>query len=432
MVLILVQEQILGFTNSVQDKEGNIFIVGNFTEFNGVINTRSGIAKLWMDGSLMNISHFNPGIGTNFEVRSIALQDDGKLLIGGDFTTYNGTTGIRLPGSIQMVLWTQVSILGLGQMEILTEVLVQSDGKIIIAGDFENYNGTSRNYIARLNSNGTLDPSFNPGIGPNDEIEAIALTSDGRLYIGGYFTEVNGVSRNRIARLYANGSLDTSFDPGTGTNGLVGDIALTPTGHIVIGGEFSFVDGIARGRVAWLDLDGAVWAPFNSSVGANSTVWSVAVLSDGQIIIGGLFSQVNGVAQAKVAKLDIFGALDTSFNPGAGANNGVFNITLQNDGKVLVGGDFTTMDNYSLNRIAKLNPDGTVDFGVDTGNGTTFQLYALETVENEKMLIAGSFDSFDGFACDNFARLNADGSYDTTFYTADGPNAISHEFCPPG
>ncbi|MFU8844478.1 MAG: delta-60 repeat domain-containing protein [Bacteroidales bacterium] len=88
------------------------------------------------------------------------------------------------------------------------------------------YDGTSRNRIARLNPDGSLDLTFNPVSGADDGVEVITLQSDGRILIGGHFTEYNGVSRNKIARINSNGNIDNSFDPGTGMNGVVRSIAM--------------------------------------------------------------------------------------------------------------------------------------------------------------------------------------------------------------
>ena len=112
---------------------------------------------------------------------------------------------------------------GDGADSTIRSVVLQPDGKILIAGDFTSYEGTSRNHIARLNADGSLDTSFDPGTGTNDDTEhdepggyPIAVQADGKILIGGHFTNYNGTARNRIARLNADGSLDPSFDPGAG------------------------------------------------------------------------------------------------------------------------------------------------------------------------------------------------------------------------
>jgi uncharacterized delta-60 repeat protein len=129
---------------------------------------------------------------------------------------------------------------------------LQPDGKLLIGGDFTTYNGTPRNLIARLNADGSLDASFNPGSGANFEVHALALQSDGKVLIGGTFTSYNGTPRNRIARLNADGSLDASFNPGTGANSSVYALALQPDGKLLIGGAFTAYAFTPRTRLARL------------------------------------------------------------------------------------------------------------------------------------------------------------------------------------
>lgn len=127
---------------------------------------------------------------------------------------------------------------------------LQSDGKIIIAGIFTTFNGTTRNRIARLDADGTLDTTFDPGTGANNTINKIAIQSDGKIIIVGVFTSYNGTTRNHIARLNADGSLDTTFDPGTGVNGNVEHLALQSDGNILIAGSFTSYNGTTRNNIA--------------------------------------------------------------------------------------------------------------------------------------------------------------------------------------
>ena len=149
-------------------------------------------------------------------------------------------------------------------------VAMQPDGKVLVGGQFTAVNGTNRNNIARLNANGSLDSSFNPGTGANGNVSSVVVQSDGKVLIGGYFTTINGTNRNRIARLNANGSLDLSFNPGTGADDVVRSIALQPDGNVLIGGDFDIVNGVARPRVARLYGDSA--APSLSIARSNAFV----------------------------------------------------------------------------------------------------------------------------------------------------------------
>src|SRR6185369_3428667 len=118
--------------------------------------------------------------------------------------------------------------------ETVRGLAVQPDGKVFIGGNFSSVNGANRNGIARLNANGSLDSSFNPSTS-GGSVSSVDVQSDGRLLIGGSFTNVNGTNRNRIARLNANGNLDSSFNPGTGVfGGAVSSVALQSDGKVLI------------------------------------------------------------------------------------------------------------------------------------------------------------------------------------------------------
>ena len=116
--------------------------------------------------------------------------------------------------------------------------------------------------------------------------------------------------------------------------------------------------------------------------------------------------------------MDIYGDLDESFNPGAGPDNFVYDVALQEDGKFLVGGNSPMSMGILATGLPELHPDGTLDIGLDSGSGAGNPIYALETVKDQKMLIAGFFSNYDGYGgLSNFARINADGSFDDNFYT---------------
>lgn len=133
----------------------------------------------------------------------------------------------------------------------------------MIGGGFTAFNGASRNYIARLNADGSLDTSFNPGTGRNRWVDTTAIQADGKILIGGDFTSYNGTSINRIARLNEDGSLDTSFNPGTGAGNWVFTTALQPDGKILIGGFFTSYNSISRSGIARLNADGSLETSFN-------------------------------------------------------------------------------------------------------------------------------------------------------------------------
>ena len=175
----------------------------------------------------------------------VRVQSDAKILIGGQLTGYNnvkraGIARVNSDGSLDSSFDPGS---GTGEISMVTAMAIQPDGKILIGGQFTTYNGIARNGFARVNSDGALDNSFSPLA--NGGVGAIALQNDGRIVIGGNFTAYQGVSRKGIARINADGTLDSSFNPGSGLSsninsvpGIINSIALQPDGKILVGGDF--------------------------------------------------------------------------------------------------------------------------------------------------------------------------------------------------
>jgi uncharacterized delta-60 repeat protein len=351
------------------------------------------------------------GAGTNGGVNSVAVQSDGKVLIGGYFTTCNGTSRghvarLNSDGSLD----TGFLATGAGSNSFVNSVAVQSDGKVLISGSFSTYNGTSRGYVARLNSDGSLDTGFlATGAGLNSGVSSIAVQSDGKVLIGGAFTAYNGTSRGRVARLNSDGSLDTGFlATGAGSDSSVYSVAVQSDGKVLIGGAFTAYNGTSRGRVARLNSDGSLDTSFLATgAGANGNVYSIALQSDGKVLIGGDFSTYNGTSRGYVARLNSDGSLDTSFlATGAGADISVNAVAMQSDGKILIGGWFTTYNGASRGSVARLNSDGSLDTGfLATGAGANNYVNSIAVQSDGKVLIGGGFITYNGTSREYTARL---------------------------
>jgi uncharacterized delta-60 repeat protein len=301
---------------------------------------------------------------------------------------------------------------------------VQPDGKIIIAGSFTSVLGQTRHNIARFNADGTLDTDFNPDTGG---VNSVAVQADGKILLGGSFTSVGGIPRNNIARLNADGALDTGFNPNVSNSpnsSYVFSVAVQADGKILLGGAFTSVGGIPRNNIARLNADGALDTGFNPD--ANSTVTSVAVQADGKILLGGAFTSVGGIPRNSIARVNANSMLDSGFNPNV--NIDVRSVAVQADGRILLGGNYDGSGGSARNSIMRVDADGTLDAGfnpkVSYGNDTAFDFKCVNSVAVQadgKILLGGRFTSVGGFLRNNIARLNADGALDAGF----NPNANS-------
>jgi uncharacterized delta-60 repeat protein len=359
--------------------DGKTIISGGFTSVLGL--PRNNIARINADGSL-DLT-FDPN--ANGEVNNIAVQADGKIILGGLFTTLqpngaatattrNRVARVNADGSLDMTFDPNAN----GRVY---SAAVQRDGKILLGGQFTalrpNGAGSStRNRIARVNSDGSLDLTFDPNV--NGFVRTLALQADGRILIGGEFTSIqpNGAAtattRSYVARVNADGTLDTTFDPAP--NNFVHCVAEQADEKILLGGSFTtlqpngVVTSTVRGRIARVNSDGSLDMGFDPK--ANSTVYNVALQADGKVLFGGLFTTVqpNGAAittaRSRIARVDSDGSLDMGFDPKA--NNIVYNVALQADGKVLIGGLFTTVQPNGAaiatprSLLARLNNDAAI------------------------------------------------------------------------
>jgi len=222
------------------------------------------------------------------------------------------------------------------------DLAIQPDGKIVICGNFTSVGGQARKSVARLNPDGTLDVSF-ANSDPNDTIRSLALQPDGKILIGGSFNVFGGtVVRSRVARLNPNGTLDTSFqDTAIGAGSNVGAISVLPDGKILIGGDFSAVSGQPRNSIARLNADGSLDTTYQVLIGGSPVINAILPQPDHKILIGGGFSTVSGQPRKGVARLHSDGGLDTSFQD-ADASPYVTDMALQPDGRIIIAGQLTT------------------------------------------------------------------------------------------
>ena len=403
----------------VAQPDGKVIIGGNFTTVKGL--ARTNLARLNADGS--GDPTFDAG-ATNRNIRCLDLQPDGKLLVGGDipsvlcdewgcYDSYSaGVSRLNANGS-----WDNTFIPATGLDRMVDSIAVQSDGKVLVGGAFATINGTNRNGIARLNANGSLDNTFDPGSGATGYpggVNSIVVQPDGKILIGGGFTLVNGIARTHIARLNANGSLDNTFNPDSPVGYGVKSVALQPDGKILLGSEFLTVNETNGSGIVRLNANGSRDTGFNPGKGANGqspgiyTVRSIVLQPDGKVLMGGIFGTVDGTNRPGIARLNANGSLDLSFNPGTGVGGGYgANVALLSDGKVVL----------AANRVVRLNTDGSVDAGFDPGS-SWYPLQSLALQPDGKLLLSqwGGVGAFvNGTNGYGSIRLNPDGSRDSAF-----------------
>jgi uncharacterized delta-60 repeat protein len=248
---------------------------------------------------------FDPN--ANGVVNVVVVQPDGKILIGGEFTTLspNGGAPVARKGIARLNPdGTLDTAFNPNASNSVSSIVVQADGKILVGGAFNGTNsigGQTRNFIARLEAiTGSAD-SFDPN--PNNAVASIAVQADGRVLVGGFFTSIGGQTRNRIARLDAVTGLADAFDPNaSGGFPIVRSIVVQTDGKILAHGSFTSIGGQTRNGLARLDpVTGLADAFDPNPIG---TVIAIALQADGKILVGGFLSSIGGQTRNGIARLD--------------------------------------------------------------------------------------------------------------------------------
>jgi uncharacterized delta-60 repeat protein len=345
---------------------------------------------------------FNPGLGGDNFVRGLALQPDGRVLVAGGFTQWDGTNRAHVarlhPDGSHDLSFDP----GAGANALVAALGRLADGRIVAGGAFSNFNHQPFNRLVRLQPNGALDLNLDEPPGFDAAVNALALQADGRVVVGGGFS----LPAPGLTRLRLDGSVDPTFALGAGADGPVHVLSVLPDGRILAGGAFTTIDHVYRSRVALLGGSGVLDAAFVPADIQDGAVYALAVQRDGCVLIGGDFTRVGGEPRQGIARLLPGGALDRGFDPGLGVSNAVFAIGLQSSGKILIGGDFTSVNGTHRNRYARLHATGALDLDFDPGSGANGAVYALVVLPNDDLILGGNFTEIDGEPRSGVARIS--------------------------
>ena len=408
-----------------------LLIGGQFPLYNAP--TTNHIAKVNQSGDLIQDSTFNPGIGFDSNTNEIKQQPDGKYIIGGAFTFYSGSTQNRIIRVNQNGTRDTTFNSGTGFNQTVFTITPFSDNSSLVGGQFVTYSGSAASRIIKLTPSGAIDSTFSSSFGTDNIVYTSVTQSDGKIILGGAFSQY-GVSNNRITRTDMSGSLTaglgTDFNTGVGFNGSVYMFVTQSDGKILACGGFNTYSGSSQRSITRLNIDGTRDTTFNIGTGFNGTVYSLNVQPDGKIIAVGNFSTYSGSSSNCITRINTNGTHDTSFNPGTGfaTTNVVYHSELQPDGKIIAGGPFTLYSGSAQNYITRINTDGTRDTSFNIGTGFNAQVYSLRLQSDGKILVGGDFTTYSGSTQFRITRLNSDGTRDTSFNIGSGLNGAAVSF----
>ena len=450
----------------IEDASNRLILGGNFSTYSG--STVNYIVRVNTNGTVDNT--FKMGTGFNGTTYGIVLQSDGKIIVTGGFTTYSGSainrivrlntdgtldTTYKAGQTFNPTFGIQFPPIGLG---------IQSDDKVIAYGDFTQYSGSTRNRITRINTNGTLDTTFNPGDGFN-RIDPVSTNHDGRaerkiqidsagkIYVADAFTSYSGSAVNGLIKLISDGTIDTTFeytgsvqsgigynswDTSTGQNrtGAVSTVSITGSSVAIAGLFRTWKEPVAYGIVR-LDLSGSSYTGTKlhtfggfqyqswTSTWTQADVYAIKSVGTKYLICGG-FTQYNSSGSNRIIMLNSDFSVDQTFKIGTGFNQRVHQIHyIPSTQKILATGLFTTYSSSAVNRIARLNLDGTLDTTFASGlTGFNSDVMSAVTESNGKIVCGGTFTTYNGLTYNRIIRLNGNGSVDADFKTNNGVTTI--------
>ena len=335
------------------------FIIGGSFESVDGFDIRHFNGDTYVDSTADEFKFYNSTDNEIGRIYDFLKQSDDKLVIGGRYTKYDNVEGLKCLVRINGDTGARDTSFDIGTgfdwsytpgIADVWFVGIQSTGKIIVGGTFDSFNSTTVKTVVRLNTNGSLDSTFNNNNVNNTVFHGMVLSNDKIL--------VSGTGNPGMVKLNADGSTDTGFALPSSvviTDGY--DFVVQSDDKIVVVGDVDVNSSSVR--IVRLNSDGSLDTSLNPGTGFNVAPRSIALQSDGKFIIGGGFTSYNGTAVDHIIRLNSDGSIDSSFNPGTGFDSNVYSICILPDTSIVMGGTFTTYNGNTRQRIVKTSSNGT-------------------------------------------------------------------------
>ena len=381
---------------------GQLLIGGYFTTYDG--HACNGLARLNANGGFD--AAFGQVLGANSEVDNVLVQPDGKLLVAGSLQMgANSIALIRLlpTGAVDPAFAAPAALQGVASFTG-DALQLQPDGKILFLSSSA---GAGAPRVGRLNADGTPDATFQAGPGPNTRPNTLALLAGGQVLVGGSFTNFSGVLDRPLVQLTSAGTVDAAFQPVVQAPGAVAALVRQPDGKLVAGGNFSEINGQAVRRLARFTAAGALDPAF-ALPNPDENVADLALQPDGRLL---------AASAGSLRRYLPTGAFDSGFAPATGRFT---RILLQPDGRVLAGGNgLTSAGGFRASGLLRLLPDGTHDASFAPSANTPGSFMLVQTMAlqpNGQVLVAGTVRAASGgIDPQTVQRLNANGALDASF-----------------
>lgn len=401
--------------------DGGVLVAGYFAAINGL--RRPGLARLAADGGVD--PHWQPPVVHG--IRQILELPDGSLVVAGAITgpdpasSINGLTrltaaGVEIPGN-RLVLSGQVAALALA-----------ADGSVFVGGSFTSLAGQPRRNLAKLivGPTLTLDPAWNPA--PENGVNALLVDDRGDLIVGGAYNFISGEYRGGLAKVAGTGAgaLDPVWRPLP--NSFISDLAPGPAGSVIVAGYFSQIGGQSRTRLAKLDTSGTgradpSWNPAAawSTATSGESIYALASTPE-HVYVGGRFSQLGGLSRCCVARISAHGTglADPHWSaPAMRPFEAVAQLAVNGSGDLIIGGDLRTESPAPSLGLAHLHRS-TGQVVSPLWLGAPGQVDAIGLQPDGGAIVAGRFDLADDQYRENLLRITPAGQVDPAWRPAVG------------
>ncbi len=385
-----------------EESNGKLLVAGSFTQFNGI--AYSGIVRLDANGTI-DPTFLSPGsnLFNNTDFRKIAIQSTGKYLVSGrtqmPSLDYRPVLRFNTDGTLDATFNPN------GDYYQLAEICaVQSDDKIIVAGDITSFNGQPVGHLFRLNPNGTMDMTFAATNMLDDIVRSVQVLPGDSLIVTGEFAKFGYRGRASFFKTSPNGQIVDNFPNVEGFNNSVTKLKVLPDDKIVAIGDFTYFEQYPVNHIEKLTANGEHDPGFISGSGFNGKVKALYVQNDGKLIVGGEFTSYNGNNANKLCRLNPNGTFDNTYT--VTVNGKVNGIKELPNGDYYLVGDFTTVNGSPRNRIVQLNPSGTINSSFNVGTGFNLEVYNLDINNVGQLVVYGNFTQFKGASAYKVALLD--------------------------
>lgn len=347
----------------------NFLFYGGFSGYNGTVKTK--LCEIDLSGNIITSFSGSVNNGNPFRPSNILETPDG-IYIACDFTLVNGVTANRIVRLAQDGSTDTAFNSGTGFNDYVGQISKDSNNKIIVTGRFTSYNGVPTiSRIVRLNPDGSLDTTFNITGSTNTTVSTNTIDSLGRIYVTYYGNVFNGKSQSGLIRLLSDGSVDTSFNVGLGIDtplNKVNRIAIDTAGRIYLYGAVIIYNGVTINRLVRLNENGSIDTTFNTGTGFNPEnptnaygIYNITFFPDNSLLVYGEFTNYNGATVFRLVKIKVDGSLDTTFkfDPTNKYSPSIIKTIFVND-KIYLFGSSLLDYSGSTSNIVIVNYDGAI------------------------------------------------------------------------